>query len=112
MDSGEEMSEAEEEGFRRMLEAFLRGDNPSWSPRSEEDQDCHCPHPWQDEVPLWDGEGASEAGAASNAPESPASPASPATPATPAMPQLIHVTPTNPEVPLDLTIQPLDLSMK
>ena len=104
----DDMSEAEEEGFRKMLESFLRGDNPSWSPRSEEEEDCYCAIPWQDEVPFWD-EGGSEAGAASNGPEASASPASPATPpATPAN----DVIPLNPEAPLNLTIQPLDLSMK
>ena len=89
------MSEAEEEGFRRMLESFLRGDNPTWSPRSEEEEECCCAIQWQDDVPLWD-ESGSEAGAASNGPEASASPASPATPpATPAN----DVTPPEPRSP-------------
>ena len=129
----DEMSEAEEEGFRRMLESFLRGDNPTWSPRSEEEEEeCCCAIQWQDDVPLWD-ESGSEAGAASNGPEASASPASPATPpANPANDVLlnpeapldltIHATPPatpasdaiprNLEAPLDLTIKPLDLRLK
>ena len=57
-DSEEEIlgEDSDDEAFRAMLESFMKGENPSWSPAREEPTICYCAPPWQEETVYWDEE--------------------------------------------------------
>ena len=48
--------DSDDEAFRAMLESFMKGENPSWSPAREEPAVCYCAPPWQEETVYWDDE--------------------------------------------------------